>query len=172
MFCTTTCADVDWCDVARVTINNAPRLRFSLAHNVRWYIKTCHDFRQTAAPASLFRKAHTDTMPHASGYWYTVQARCSLSAWPEWRALRTETGRTPGAFFFEEVLSMGSVEEIVTDNGTAFVAALQLVPTTLRHPTHMNLIPQPATLPYAFWAGRLGATTRKSTTPHSTWRTA
>jgi hypothetical protein len=64
-------------------------------------------------------------MPHASGYQYIVQARCSLTAWPEWRALRTETGRTLGAFLFEEVLCWwGAVAEIVTDNGAAFVAAL------------------------------------------------
>jgi len=64
-------------------------------------------------------------MPHAVGYRYIVQARCSLTAWPEWRALCTETGRTLGAFLFEEVLCRwGAVEEIVTDNGTAFVAAL------------------------------------------------
>jgi len=64
-------------------------------------------------------------MPPAGGYRYIVQARCSLTAWPEWRALRTETGRTIGAFIFEEILCRwGAVEEIVTDNGTAYVAAL------------------------------------------------
>jgi transposase InsO family protein len=64
-------------------------------------------------------------MPPAGGYRYIVQARCSLTAWPEWRALRTETGRTIGAFIFEEILCRwGAVGEIVTDNGTAYVAAL------------------------------------------------
>src|ERR1019366_6468663 len=64
-------------------------------------------------------------MPPAAGYRYIVQARCSLTAWPEWRALRTETGRTLAAFIFEEILCRwGAVEEIVTDNGAAFVAAL------------------------------------------------
>jgi len=64
-------------------------------------------------------------MPPAGGYKYIVQARCSLTAWPEWRALRVETGRTIGAFIFEEILCRwGGVGEIVTDNGTAYVAAL------------------------------------------------
>jgi len=39
--------------------------------------------------------------------------------------LRHETGCTLGAFIFEEVLChWGGIEEIVTDNGSAFVAAL------------------------------------------------
>ena len=64
-------------------------------------------------------------MPPAAGYRYIVQARCTLSAWPEWRALRTETGQTLNAFLFEEILRRwGVVDEIVTDNGTAYVAAL------------------------------------------------
>jgi hypothetical protein len=80
-----------------------------------------------AIPAPLFRKAYTDSMhmPKAQGFSFIVQARCSLSNWPEWRMLRTETGRTLGAFIFEEILCRwGGVEEIVTDNGTPFVAAL------------------------------------------------
>jgi transposase InsO family protein len=64
-------------------------------------------------------------MPPAAGFRYIVQARCSLSAWPEWRALRVETARTLAAFVFEDILCRwGALEEIVTDNGAAFVAAL------------------------------------------------
>jgi hypothetical protein len=64
-------------------------------------------------------------MPHAAGFRYIVQARCSLTAWPEWRVLQVETGRTLAAFIFEDLLCRwGAVEEIVTDNGTAFIAAL------------------------------------------------
>src|SRR5258707_1948671 len=110
----------------------------SLANDVKQYITTCHEcqIRQTtkvripptvAVPAPLFRKAYIDTMlmPPAAGFRYIVQARCSLSAWPEWRALRVETTRTLAAFIFEDILCRwGAVEEIVTDNGTAFVAAL------------------------------------------------
>ena len=64
-------------------------------------------------------------MPPATGYRYIIQARCSLTTWPEWHALRTETGHTLGAFIFEDILCRwGAIEEIVTDNGSAFVAAL------------------------------------------------
>jgi hypothetical protein len=39
--------------------------------------------------------------------------------------LKTETGRTLGAFIFEEILCRwGAVEEIVTDNSTPFIAAV------------------------------------------------
>ena len=176
----------------------------SLADDVKWYIKSCHEcqIRQTtkvripptvATPAPLFRKAYVDTMfmPHASGFRYIVQARCSLTAWPEWRALRTETGRTLGAFLFEEVLCRwGAVEEIVTDNGTAYVAALDWLAKRygIRHirisaynsrangiverqhrtiresivkACEGDIAKWPAVAPFAFWADR--ATTRKST---------
>ena len=176
----------------------------SLANDVKWYIQTCHECQicQTTkvripptvpAPASLFRKAYVDTMfmPHASGYRYIVQARCSLTAWPEWCALRTETGRTLGAFLFKEILCRwGAVEEIVTDNGTAFVAALGWLEQRFgirhirisaynsrangiverQHRTIRESIVKacegnpskwPKVAPYAFWADR--ATTRKST---------
>jgi hypothetical protein len=50
-----------------------------------------------AAPASLFCKAHVDTMymPHASGYYYILQAHCSLLSYPEHRKLQKENGDNP-----------------------------------------------------------------------------
>jgi len=69
-------------------------------------------------------------MPPSQGYKYIVQARDSLTGWPEWRALTCETGRTLGQFIFEELLCQwGGLEEIVTDNGTLFVAALEWIAT-------------------------------------------
>jgi hypothetical protein len=78
-------------------------------------------------PALLFHKAYIDTMfmLHTSSFWYIVQARCLLTAWPEWRALRVKTGWTLGSFIFEDILCRwGGVGEIVMDNRTAYVAAL------------------------------------------------
>ena len=43
-------------------------------------------------------------MPLAGGFRYIVQAQCSLTAWPEWHALRVETGHMLGNFIFEEIL--------------------------------------------------------------------
>ena len=176
----------------------------AIEQDIKWYIDTCHQcqLRQTtklripptvAAPAPLFRKAYIDTMfmPLASGFRYIVQARCSLTAWPEWRALRTETGRTLGTFIFEEILCRwGAVEEIVTDNGTAYVAALDWLANKygIRHirisaynsrangiverqhrtireslikACQDNISKWPDFAPLIFWADR--ATTRKST---------
>ena len=176
----------------------------SLTADLKQYLKTCHEcqIHQTthvllpptvATPASLFRKAYIDTMlmPPANGFRYIVQARCSLTAWPEWRALRSETGRTLAAFIFEDILCRwGAVEEIVTDNGTPFVAALDHLASRygIRHirisayNSRANAIVErqhrtireslvkacegrigrwPELAPHAFWADR--ATTRKST---------
>jgi hypothetical protein len=120
-----------------------------LEHDVKWYIQSCHQcqVRQmryhhipptVATPASLFRKAYIDTMfmPRSGGFRYIVQARCSLSSYPEFRMLRRETGSTIGSFIFEEILCRwGALEEIVTDNGKPFVEALEYLATRygIRH---------------------------------------
>jgi len=109
-----------------------------LDKDLTWYLKTCHQCRirsvtkvilppTISIPSMLFRKAFTDSMYMLAshGFSYIVQAHCSLSSWPEFRMLRKETGLTLGAFLFEEILCRwGGIEEIVTDNGTPFVAAL------------------------------------------------
>jgi transposase InsO family protein len=141
----------------------------------------------------LFRKVYVDTMvmPLALGFRYITQARCSLTAWPEWRPLRAETGRTLGAFLFEEVLCRwGAVEEIVSDNGTPYVAALdwladrygikhirisaynsrangiverqhRTIRESLVKACEGNVSKWPTCAPHVFWADR--ATIRKST---------
>jgi hypothetical protein len=110
----------------------------SLDSDIKWYVETCHQcqLRQTTqaqlpptidSPAPLFHKVYIDTMfmPRTSGFRYIVQAHCSLTAWPEWRALHVETGCTLGLFIFEDILCRwGAVREIVTDNGTAYVVVL------------------------------------------------
>ncbi len=110
----------------------------TINQDVKWYISTCHQCQlwQTTkvsiapsipAPTPLFRKVYIDTMfmTPATGFHYIVQAHCLLTAWPEWRALCTETGTTLGRFIFEDILCRwGAVEEIVTNNGTAYIEAL------------------------------------------------
>lgn len=112
-----------------------------LDQDVRWYCRTCHECQTrqirklfipptVPTPASLFRRVHMDTMhlPKAHGYHGLVQARCSLSAYPEWRPLRVENAKAIAAFIFEEILCRwGALEEIVTDNGTPFVKALDIL---------------------------------------------
>jgi hypothetical protein len=88
-----------------------------LDRDVKWFVQTCHQCQvhqmcyhhippTVAAPASLFRKTHVDTMymPRTSGYRYIVQARCLLLSYPEHRKLRKENGSTIGAFIFKDIL--------------------------------------------------------------------
>jgi len=110
----------------------------SLEQDIKWYITTCHQcqLRQTtkicipptiAVPTPLLCKLYVNTtlMPPTGSFRYITQACCSLTAWLEWCALRTETGRTLSMFLFEEVLCRwGAIEEIVTNNGTPYVATL------------------------------------------------
>jgi len=106
--------------------------------DIHWYTRTCHlcQLRQTrqilippivATPAPIFAKAYIDTMhmPPSSSFRYICQARCSLTYYPEFRMLRAETAKTLGDWIFEDILCRwGSLREIVTDNGPAFLKAL------------------------------------------------
>jgi len=67
-------------------------------------------------------------MPLSQGHKYIVQARDSLTGWPEWKALTCETGRTIGQFIFDKILyHWDGLKEIVTDNETLFVATLDWI---------------------------------------------
>jgi len=110
----------------------------SLQEDAVWFASTCKvcQSRQhtkilipptVAEVPTLFSKCHMDSMvmPKANQFRYIVQGRCALTSYPEWRALRRETGDTVGNFIFEEILCRwGAVRTIVTDNGGPFVAAL------------------------------------------------
>src|SRR3984893_5911801 len=67
-------------------------------------------------------------LPRARSLRLLVHARCSLSAYLEARMLRNETARLLGTFLFEDILCQwGAVEEIITDNGTPFIKALDFL---------------------------------------------
>ena len=110
----------------------------SLESDVYEYVKSCHicQTRQkvkvrippvvTKTP-SIFQVMHMDTMmmPTSNGCRYLVHGRCALTAWMEGKPLKKETGRTIGQWLWEEIICMwGSLCEIVTDNGSTFLAAL------------------------------------------------
>ena len=126
-------------------------LRFWWPHlndDVRWYTKTCHKCqrRQTeyfhippTVPEvpSLFCKAHIDTflMPKAGSYRYVVHARDALTSYPEGRATTSDSAKVIADFIFQDILCRwGGLEEIVTDNGPAYVAALDIL--ALRYGIH------------------------------------
>jgi hypothetical protein len=65
-------------------------------------------------------------MPLSRAYKYIVQARCSLSYYPKFRMLRAETARMLEDWIYEDILCWwGSLCEIVTDNGPAFLIAME-----------------------------------------------
>jgi hypothetical protein len=112
-----------------------------LVNDVKWFIWSCHkcQVHQTqrfhiplTIPiiGGLFRKVHIDMMlmPHSGGYWYIVQTRCVLTAYPEWRMLHSENSTTLSSFIFEDLLCRwGPLSEIVADSGPAFVQALHIL---------------------------------------------
>ena len=78
----------------------------------------------------LFHKVHLDmmVMPRSAGYRYIVQACCALTAYPEWRMLRSENASALASFIFEDILCCwGALAKIVTDNSPAFVQALDVL---------------------------------------------
>jgi hypothetical protein len=117
-------------------------LRFwwpQMPSDISWFVRTCHicQTRQhrkilippiVATPAPLFGKVYVDSMhlPPSRSFKYFVQARCSLTQYPEFRMLRSENARGVGDFIFEDLLCRwGALTEIVTDNGSPFVKALE-----------------------------------------------
>ena len=106
--------------------------------DIAWFIRTCRlcQLRQTrnvlippvvANPAPLFAKVYTDTMhlPKSNSCKYIVQGRCSLTHFVEFCALRVENAVTLGEWLFQDILCRWrTISEIVTDNGPAFVKAL------------------------------------------------
>ena len=121
-----------------------------MRQDIAWFIRSCHlcQIRQTrnvlippvvASPAPLFAKMYMDTMhmPTAGGFRYLVQGRCSISHYPEFRMLRHETSAALADWIFEDILCRwGTLVEIVSDNGPAFVKAL----THLAKKYHINHI--------------------------------
>ena len=111
-----------------------------IERDVTWYVKTCHRCQErskriieipptvTHTP-SIFQVLHADTVhmtPASNGCKYIVHGRCALSSWMEGRPLKKETARTVALWLFEEVICRwGCLSEIITDNGTVFVAAVR-----------------------------------------------
>ena len=116
-------------------------LRFWWPHqnsDVRWFIKTCPECqsRQTeyfhippVVPTvpKLFRKVHVDTMlmPKAGSYRYFLHARCAMISYPEGQATTSENGTVCATFLFNLLCRWGAVSELVTDNGTPWIAAVE-----------------------------------------------
>ena len=114
--------------------------------DIKWYIQTCHLCQErqlrlvrippvVAQPAPLFTKIYLDILhlPPSNKYRYIIQARCSLSHYPEYRALRSQTSKAVGDWIFEDLLCRwGALAEIVTDNGSSIVSACEYLSKTYK----------------------------------------
>ena len=124
-----------------------------LVDNVKWYIKTCHKCQiwQTEKlhiPSiipiigGLFHKVHIDTMvmPCSGRYHFIVQAQCALTAYPEWHMLCSENVTMFMLFIFEDILCCwGVISELVTDNRTPYIQALDILTNRYRiHHIHIS----------------------------------
>ena len=110
-----------------------------LGKDVHWWVRTCYlcQIRQlrhvllpptVAMPAPLFAKMYCDSMqmPKSGGYVAIAHGRCSVSHYPEFAMLRNEKASSIAKWLFESVLCRwGAIIEIVTDNGTPYVAAVE-----------------------------------------------
>ena len=118
------------------------RTRFwwpAMRQEATWFVGTCDrcQMRSEQKPVTHrtvpdipgpLRRWHVDTkhMPRSKGANYILQARCALTGYPEIRAVATENAAAI-AMFIEEALicRYGPCIEIVTDNGAAYVKALE-----------------------------------------------
>ena len=117
-------------------------------NDIHWYIRSCHEcqVRQFTkikipptipTPAPLFARVHIDVMlmPRSGSYRYIVQARDSLSGYPEFRLLNSDNSQAIAKFIFQDIISRwGCVYEIVTDNGASF--AKDLPPLLKKYNVH------------------------------------
>ena len=111
--------------------------------DIAWYVKTCHEcqIRQTTKilipptvplPATPMARVHVDTMMMPN-QWRILHARCGTTSWSEARAVQSETAKVIGDWLFQELICRwGSLCELVTDNGTPWVAAARHIEEAYR----------------------------------------
>lgn len=125
-----------------------------MTEDVKWFVRTCHEcqIRQltkvlipptVAIPAPLFQRVHIDVMhmPPSGGMKYIVQARCSLTGWMEFRALRTTKTESLSRFIYEDLFCRwGAIPEIITDNGSD-IAGAAAAAAERAHCRHITISP-------------------------------
>ncbi|ETW76074.1 hypothetical protein HETIRDRAFT_330366 [Heterobasidion irregulare TC 32-1] len=109
-----------------------------MRQDISWFVWTCHlcQIHQTrnilipptaATPAPLFAEMYMDTMhmPTAGSFKYLMQGHCLVSHYPEFWMLQRETSSALAGWIFKNILCQwGTLVEIVSDNGLAFVKVL------------------------------------------------
>jgi len=66
-------------------------------------------------------------MPKIGSYRYVVHARCATISWPEGQALTKDSGQALSMFIFGLMCRWGGIAELVTDNGPAYISALDIL---------------------------------------------
>ncbi|GAW09022.1 hypothetical protein LENED_011146 [Lentinula edodes] len=93
-------------------------------------LNTCVVGMNFTEPMGLFAKCYMDVMgmSKSGGYKYIVHGRCSSSTYPEFCKLRCQTGKAIANWIFKDILCRwGTLRVIITDNGTPFVLALDIL---------------------------------------------
>jgi hypothetical protein len=102
---------------------------------------TCGNPTHRCDATPLFAKVYMDTMhlTPSAGYKYIVQGCCSLKHWPEWEMLHNENAKSLTKFILNNIIyHWGTLLEIVTDNGAAFVNAVAYLLKTY-HINHIHV---------------------------------
>src|SRR4051812_19047306 len=79
-------------------------------------------------PTLLFGHIYTDTMhlPKSSRFKYIIQGQCLLCHWPKFNMLAAENRKSLREFILcSFIYQWGTLFEIVTDNSTPFVKAME-----------------------------------------------
>ena len=118
--------------------------------DIAWYVRSCHkcQVRQTwkvyipptvAVPAPPMVRVHVDTMDMPGRYKHFFHARCATTSYCEGRAATVQNAKTLGDWIYQDLLCRwGAVGEIISDNGSAFLAALDYVATQY-HVSHIRI---------------------------------
>lgn len=78
-------------------------------------------------------------MPKSDRFGYLVQGRCSITHYPEYQMLRSENAKSLAQWIYEDILCCwGTLVEIVSENGPAFVKALAEIERRY-HITHIRI---------------------------------
>jgi hypothetical protein len=115
----------------------------NMAEDIKWYLQSCEQCQlqrmkhvvippTVQHPEPLFHRVYCDTMvmPPAKGRYrglrYILQARDSLSKYPEYMIVRRKTAEAIIDFLYKNVLCRwGNIVEVVTDNGSTYVKAVE-----------------------------------------------
>ena len=118
--------------------------------DIAWYVRSCHQcqVRQTTKvripptvpiPAPPMMRVHVDCMEMPGRYRYFFHARCAMTTYCEGRASTAQTAKAIGDWIYQDLLCRwGAVCEIISDNGTPFVAALEYIAKTY-HVYHIRI---------------------------------